>query len=83
MDDQHVGHRRHQRNRREVLHRVERELLLDYRVDRVRQRDKHQRVTVRGRVCGEFGADEAASSAPVVDHHLLAHELCHALCHHA
>jgi hypothetical protein len=77
------GRRRDLRDRLEVGHRIEAELL-----DRVRQHRlvghalHHQRVAVGGGVRHEVGADRAARTAAVVDDERLAERSCEPLAEH-
>ena len=72
MNDQHVGCGRGERDRREILDRIEGHFGEEARVDRERSRRAHQdRVTVGRGLGDDVGADIAARAGPVVDHHLL------------
>jgi hypothetical protein len=63
------------RDRRDVADEVERELVVERGVDRVRRRDEKQRVTVRGRAHDGFGGDVGGCPGPVFDDELLAESL--------
>jgi hypothetical protein len=61
---------RHLDDRRDVVDRIERELV-DARVHGVAACYQRQRVTVRRRLCTDFGAEGAARARPIVDDELL------------
>jgi hypothetical protein len=73
MHDQQIGRRRHERDGRQVLHRIVRHLAHQAHVDREIARLPHQyRITV-GRGLGYvLRADVAGRAAAVFDHDLLA-----------
>ena len=75
MHDQH--HRRDggERDRREVLGEVERQVGRDGGIDHVGHGAEEQRVAVLGGARGGFGGDAAARSRPVLDDELLAEGL--------
>src|SRR5262249_56016442 len=59
-------------NRRDVANEIERELVIERGVDRMRAGDQEERVAVRRRPDDRLGADRAAGSGAVVDHERLA-----------
>ena len=78
MDDEHVRIARDERNRRQVLQRVERHLAaVQRRVGREVVRLQDQRVAVRRRARDGFGRDQRVAARTVLDHDLLAHALRH------
>ncbi len=82
-DDQHLRHRRHQRDRREILCDVV-GYFFHRRVDDERTRaDDADRVTVGRRLCDGIGAEHAALAAAVFDHDRLLDQFRHALADHA
>ena len=82
-DDQHLRHRRHQRDRREILCDVVGHLF-HRRVDDERTRaDDADRVAVGCCLCDRVGAEHAALAAAIVDHDRLLDQFRHALADHA
>ncbi len=74
--DQHVGNAEHQRDRRELLHRVVAELRIERRVEHdVAQAADQKGVAVGGFAGDELGADHGAGAGLVLDHHALAEPL--------
>ena len=63
------------RDRRDVAHEVETELVVERGVDRIRRRDDQQCIAVRGRAYDGFGGDIGCSPGPVFDDELLAETL--------
>jgi hypothetical protein len=63
------------RDRRDVADEVEAELVVECGVDRIRRRDKEQRIAVRGRTHDGFGGDIGGRSGPVFDEELLSEPL--------
>jgi hypothetical protein len=63
------------RDRRDVAHKIEIELVVKRRVDRAVWRDQEERIAVRGRAHDCLGADVAAAARPVVDDEGLAESL--------
>ncbi|MCY1531335.1 hypothetical protein D9M68_665570 [compost metagenome] len=81
---QHVGHRGHDRDRREVLHRVVRQVGEQPGVDRVgRDCAHHQRIAVGRRLRHEVGPDIAARARAVFHDDGLAQGTAHLLGQHA
>ena len=74
IDGEHIGAGGEDRDRHEILHRVER-LLVEPRIDRMRDRDDEERVAVGRGLGGEIGADHAAGAGAIVDEDLLAEVL--------
>jgi len=84
VDDQHVAVRDVDlRDRCEVVHGVERQLLVVRRVCRLRAVGDQHRVTVLRRPRDQLGADGAARAGSVVEHERLAQCLHHPLRHGA
>ena len=67
----HIGHLHNAGNRRHVAKEVEGKILIERGVDGVGWIDQVQRVAVRRRMCGEFGAEIVAGAGPVLDDELL------------
>ena len=72
-----------QRDRREVVDRLVRQLGVQRRADGVGLRCQQQRVAVGWRPGHRLGADRGTRTGPVVDHHLLPQPLAQLLRHHA
>ena len=83
IDDEDAGLAADQRDRREVLDRVERELRVERRADRVGLRREQQRVAVGRRLRDHFAADRRARAGLVLDDDLLAPALAEFLRDHA
>ena len=75
VDDQHVGHQRDRRDRREVLLEVVGQLLVDAGGDRVVHRADQQRVAVRLGLGHVVGAERRAGAGLALDDHGLAEAL--------
>ena len=60
---------------REVAEKIEIELFVERRVDRLCRTDHEQRVAVSGSAHDGLGADVAAAARPVLDHEWLAKPL--------
>src|SRR5205809_317178 len=72
MNDEHIRHLRNERNRREVLHRIERKPAIQRHVNRVSTYSTHQDgVTVRRGLGDRIRADIAACTGAVVDDYRL------------
>ncbi|MCY1223816.1 hypothetical protein D9M72_359560 [compost metagenome] len=69
---QHQRHHMRQCHRLEALDGVVRQLAHHAGIDGMAARHQRQRVTVRGGLCHQVGADDAGGAAAVVDHHRLA-----------
>ena len=69
--DQQARHGRDHADRREVSHRIERQLGIERRVDRVAGEADQQRVAVRCRLGDSVGGEIATGAGPVLDHHRL------------
>ena len=54
--------------------------LVDVRIDRVRQRDQHERMAIRGRRVRKLEPDHAAGAGAVLSRHLLAQPVAELLC---
>ncbi len=72
---QHGRHGGDQRDRREVLAEIERQVRRHRRVDHVGDRAEKQRVAVLRRARRIFGRDVARRARPVLDHELLAERI--------
>ncbi len=72
-----------QRNRREIVDRLERQLRVERRADRVRLRGEKQRVPVRRGFRNDVGADRRARARPVLDDDRLPEPLRQLLRDHA
>ena len=73
VDDQHVRLVRDLHHRREVAHRVVRQLIVQARVDAVRaDAAQHDGVAVGRRFRSELGADDAVGAGAILHHHRLA-----------
>ena len=70
-------------HRHDIAHEIERQLVVERRVDPVGGIDQQQRVAVRRRVHDDLGADIVAGARPVVDDELLAEPLRQILPHQA
>ena len=82
VDQQHQLVGEHQRNRREILHRIERHAGVDAAVDRMGADGAHQQViAIRRRLGHRFRADIAAGAAAVDHHDRLAQGLAELLGH--
>src|SRR5262249_16988723 len=67
-----------------IFQRVIAKIGMDERIDRERSvRSDEQRVTVRCRMRDEFGADAAAATTAVLDHHRLAERLADQIARYA
>ena len=72
MHDEHIGPGADHRDRREIAHRIVRQLAVHARIDRHRAGDaEEQRIAVGRRFGGDLGADDGAGAGPVVDDNLL------------
>ncbi|MCY1224749.1 hypothetical protein D9M72_369200 [compost metagenome] len=81
LHHQHIGGAAHQHDGSECLLRIERQLPVQARIDRVGDRRHHQRVAV-GRALGHrIGADDGAAARLVVDDDWLAQVLAHGDAH--
>ena len=70
-----VGHAHDARDRRDVAKKIEIELVIERRVDRVHRADHEERIAVRRRLHDRLGADIAASARPVLNDEGLAEPL--------
>ena len=73
MHDQELRRERDLPHGREILHRVERDLLEQDRIGRELSARKQYRVAVGRRPHGELGANNARRAAAVIHHELLPH----------
>src|SRR5262245_40485719 len=69
-------------NRCDIADKIEIELLVERRVDRVGRADQQERVAVRRRIHDAFGGDIATGARPIVDDNLLTEPLGEPLRHH-
>ena len=83
MRDENVRAIDHHAHRREVAFGVERQVLVRVRQDRVADRDREQRVSVRRGFRDDVTAHRAARSRAVLDDAGLAERVLEALRHHA
>jgi len=75
MGSHHQRHGDELDDRREVLHRVVRDLAIEVRIDDVGNRGEEQRVTVRAGPGRYLGRDQPAGAAAVIHHHRLPERL--------
>src|SRR6476659_4301862 len=72
MNDEHIRYLRNERNRREVLHRIERKLAIQRHINRVSTYSTHQNgVTIRRGLGDRIRADVAACTGAVIDDYRL------------
>ena len=68
MHQHDVGEANDARDRLHLLHEIERQLVVERGVDRIRRRDQQQRVAVRRGAQHLLGGDIGAAARPVLDH---------------
>src|SRR5262245_42692298 len=78
-----TGHAHNARNRRNVAHEIEIELVVKCRCDRAGRARQQDRVAVGGRAYDRLGTDIAAGTRPILDHERLAEPLRKPLPHQA
>jgi len=71
IDDQNVRSRGHDRDRREVVHRIVVDLLVEHRIERQRARHHQQRVAIGRRAGDRLDADHVAGAGAVLHEELL------------
>src|SRR5262249_29106140 len=81
MDHHNLGKADDARDGRDVADKIEIELFVERRIDRVCRCDQEKRVAIRGRTHDRLGADVGAATRPVVDDELLAKPLRQPLSH--
>jgi hypothetical protein len=81
MDLNHIGHLDKSGNRRDVGQKVERNLLIERRIDGIGRGEHDERRAIGRRIDHRLRRNIAAGAGPILDDERLAQSVCQPLCH--